>query len=208
MKFRWIVFNRGENMCRRIVIMLAAVLVFSGTAFSEGYDVELFKKSLVEIDTTDVAVYRIELEKIISKAEAEGMDVTIMMKAALETGVTPASLTSAAIKFYPAPDVVALAILGGGDPAEIINLAIMSGAEPGEIEAGALAANVDAVEASTLVSAAKNLLIDSGDGLAGDAGEEEGLALTPGEAVDAGATAAPAAAGPVGGDGPGSASPS
>ncbi|MBW2218290.1 MAG: hypothetical protein JRF40_02180 [Deltaproteobacteria bacterium] len=195
-------------MCRRIAIILAAVLVFSGTAFSEGYDVESFKKSLIEIDTIDVGVYRIELEKIISKAEAEGMDVTIMMKAALEAGVTPASLTSAAIKFYPAPDVVALAILGGGDPAEIINLAIMSGAEPGEIEAGALAASVDAVEAAILVSAAKNLLIDSGEGWsgegsAGDTGEGEGLALTPGEAVDAGAIAAPAAAGPVGGAGGG-----
>ena len=178
-----------------------------GMPLAEGYDAASFKQSLIDIDTTDVAVYRIELEKTISNAEAAGMDVTTMMQTAIAAGVTPASLTSTAVKFYPATDVVALAILGGGDAAEIINLAFMSGAEPGEIEAGALAAGVDPGEASTLVNAAKNLLIDSGEPMGDVAAEEEAAAMTPGEEIGAGEPAVPNVGGPVGGDGPGSALP-
>jgi len=219
--------SMGENMYRKCLVMLIALLVFSGTAFSEGYDAESFRKSLMEIDTVDVGVYRIELEKIISKAEAEGLGVSLMMNTALEAGVNSASLTSAAVKFYPASDVVALAILGGGDPVEIINLAIMSDADPGEIEAGALAAGVDPVEAATLVSTAKSLLIDSGEGVDGDTGAEEGdnpFFATPADDLDAGSetgsgepegasagAAAPRAVGVidnVGGDTPAEASPS
>jgi hypothetical protein len=196
-------------MLKKMVILLLVIAVLPCAGFAENYDVKSFRDSLSEIDTTEVAVYRIKLEKIICTAESEGLGVEDMMKAALAEGVPPAALTSAAVKCYPIADVVKLAILGGGDTAEIINIAMMSGGDPAEIEAGSVSAGVDPVEAATLVNAAKNLLLDSGEGLASDSQEtEDGLALTPGEALDADALPAPAAVGPVGGDGAGFASES
>ena len=175
-------------MIKIIATVLTALLFLSGTAFSEGYDAASFKKDLIEIDTIDVSVYRVELERLISKAEAAGMGVSPMMNTALEAGVSSASLTTAAVKFYPASDVVAHAILGGGDPAETINLAMMSGADPNGVEAGALAAGVDPTEVAMLVSTAKNLLIGPGEGV-DYAGADDGDTLsleTPADDLDAG----------------------
>ncbi len=188
-------------------LLLCLILTLSHPVSAETNDFINIKKHLLAIKDSAPQLYRVKLEGIMENAKDHGTPFAHLIIVAINIGASLDTFIAAALKAYPADEIVLAAITSGGDPFQIIKDAIFSGGDPTDVQYGAEQAGIPPVEASIMVTKALNLF--SGKENAKNdkkLKDEEGDGTAPGDG--AGGLPGGDGLGPVGGDGGGFASPS
>lgn len=216
-------------MAKIKIIFIIFIVLFSpaiGLA-ADAFDVLRFEKHLKLIHESKEANYVAQLVELFAKVKKdEGASIESIITISRKIGISDADVMTAAVQNYPAESVIAELIKNSKNAETIIKIAVFLNVDPKKIITGAIAAGVKPVDAEVMVAVAMKLKKEQGTGNPIDEGDKTGLALTPGEELDNGGTAAGAtgpagaagaagggpaggAAGPVGGSGGGGiASPS
>jgi hypothetical protein len=122
-----------------------------------------------------------------------------------KVGISYSDIMGAAVKSYPAENVIPELIRNSRDAEEMIRIAVFLNIDHRKIITGAVAAGIKPVDAEVMVAVAMKRKKQQGAGEKPAEGDKSGLALTPGEELDNGANAAGAAGntgesgGPAGG---------
>ncbi len=213
-------------MAKNKIIFIIFMVLFSPTigVAADAFDVLRFEKHLKLIHESKESNYVAQLVALFEKVKKdEGASIESIITISRKAGISDADVMTSAVQNYPAENVIAELIKSSKNAEAIIKIAVFLNIDPRKIITGAIAAGVKPVDAEVMVAVAMKLKKEQGTGNSIDEGDKTGLALTPGEELDNGGTAAGAsgaagaagggpaggAAGPVGGSGGGGiASPS
>jgi len=213
-------------MAKNKIIFIIFMVLFSPTigVAADAFDVLRFEKHLKLIHESKESSYMAQLVALFEKVKKdEGASIESIITISRKAGISDADVMTSAVQNYPAENVIAELIKSSKNAEAIIKIAVFLNIDPRKIITGAIAAGVKPVDAEVMVAVAMKLKKEQGTGNSIDEGDKTGLALTPGEELDNGGTAAGAsgaagaagggpaggAAGPVGGSGGGGiASPS
>jgi hypothetical protein len=188
----------------KIIFIFFMLLIFPINGLpADAFDVLRFEKHIKLIHETKESNYVAQLVALFAKVkENEGASIESIIFISRKVGISDADLITAAVQNYPAENVIAELIKSSKNAEAIIKIAVFSDIDPRKIITGAIAAGVRPVDAEVMVAVAMKLKKEQGTGNSIDEGDKTGLALTPGEELDNGGTAAGAAgnaAGPAGG---------
>ncbi len=200
-----------------IVFFMLLFLPINGLT-ADAFDVLRFEKHIKLIHEKKESNYVAQLVELFGKVKKnEGASIESVIFISRKVGISDADIMTAAVQNYPAENVITGLIQSSKNAETIIKIAVFSDIDPRKIITGAIAAGVRPVDAEVMVAVAMKLKKEKGTGNAIEDGDKTGIALTPGEELDNGGTAAgdsgaagaagggPAggAAGPVGGSGAG-----
>jgi len=173
------------------------------------FDPVLFEKHIRLAHASRESSYLVQLEKLFAKAKNEGASIEAVLSISRKVGIPDSDVMGAAVKNYPAENVVTGLIRSTGDAEEMVRIAVFLNIDPRKIITGAVAAGIKPVDAEVMVAIAMKLKKKKGAEEKPAEGDKSGLAQTPGEELDNGANAAGAAgntgesggpaAGPAGG---------
>jgi hypothetical protein len=176
---------------------------------ADQFDPILFEKHIRLVHASKESNYIVQLEKLFAKAKNEGASIETVLSISRKVGISHSDIMGAAVKSYPAENVIPELIRNSRDAEEMIRIAVFLNIDPRKIITGAVAAGIKPVDAEVMVAVAMKRKKQQGAGEKPAEGDKSGLALTPGEELDNGANAAGAAgntgesggpaAGPAGG---------